>query len=288
MAELPDVVVDLLSVHGPVKLVTPSGRSVPAHLAPLHQALFALLPVRSPALAEIDATGRAEFLAEDRDRDYLIRVKARALVGRRVAGEPRATELVHWLPEGAAPTSQVVVHLFPEWLEFVRLKQGVRAVGEVPGAALPAAPQRWARLAFRVGWPWLVVIGVGLWAWILFLRPPSAGRWLVLVLSVLAGTSLYAASGLFAEWSRYVRWREAVDDTSFGQIAEAWASPEQVRRGAAVVGALGGVLTIALALGSGSDLALAVLVISGVVPLLLFHGIRHTFRRSDAAEGASE
>jgi len=287
VAELPDVVVDLLSVHGPVKLVTPSGRAVPAHLAPLHQALYALLPVRSPALAEIEAVGRAEFLAEDRDRDYLIRVKARAMVGRRVAGEARSTELVHWLPDGAAPTSQVVVHLFPEWLEFVRVKAGVRAVGEIPGGGMPALPQRWARLAFRVGWPWLVVMGVALWAWVLFLREPSAGRWLVLLLAVVAAGSLYASAGLFAEWSRYVRWREAVDDTRFGHIAEAWASPEHVRRTSIGLGIVGLVLTAVLAGGSGGDLALFVVLISGAIPLFLFHGIRHAFRRSDAAEGAS-
>ena len=54
VVELPKAVLDLLSVHGPVRLITGEGRhSVNASLAPIHEALDAIVPVSSVVIQDV-------------------------------------------------------------------------------------------------------------------------------------------------------------------------------------------------------------------------------------------
>lgn len=287
--ELPPPVLDRLSVHGPVRLTTGDGRhAVEAHLAPIHEALDALIPGHAPALADILADGRAEFFAEDRARDYLIRVKARAVPGRRVPAEPRRSELTHWMPEGKQPADYLVVHLFPDFLEFTRTEGGerARAMGPIPGAALPNPLVVWAELALRGLWPW-VPVAVGLdWVYVLFSREASLGRWFLLLLTVTMSLTWLVACGLFEEWAQFVRWREGIGRAAAGRIAEGWAAVDRVLLGAKIGAGVGLAVGLLCGLAAGFDLVACALVASGAPALAPFYGIRHFFRRSDAAEGS--
>jgi hypothetical protein len=287
--ELPPPVLDLLSVGGAVKLTTGGGRTTDAWVAPIHLALHVLVPARSPALGDVAADGRAEFLAEDRTRETLIRVKARATPGRPVTGEPRRSELLHWLPEGANPAAFAVIHLYPDYLEFTRADAGnrTRASGPIPGSALPPPVRVWSELALRLIWPWVPFLAALDWVYVLFSREATAGRWVLLAVSVVASLLLLAACGLFAEWARYTRWREGIGQRPAGRLAEGWAGVDQVLTGAKVALGAGLLLVLALGVTSGADLAGWVVLASGAWALAPAYGIRHWFRRSDAAEGTA-
>ena len=288
VVELPKPVLDLLSVHGPVRLITGEGRnSVNACLAPIHEALDAMVPVSSVVIQDVMVDGRAEFIAEDKARDYLIRVKVRVAPGRSLPSEPRWSELRHWAPDGVNPVNLTVLHLYPYFLEYTRVAGGERqrAMGEIPGAALPSRLVVWWELAFRHLWVWLPVALALDWGWLLFRRDEDFARWVLLGLAGVAAVLLVAACGLLGEWTAYLRWRDGTGQVARGRIADGWAGLAEVKRGAQIAAAAGvGVALLAGVIG-GVDLLMWVVVTSGAPVLAVVHGLRHYFRRSDATEG---
>lgn len=287
--ELPKPVLDLLSVHGPVRLSTAvSHHSASAHLAPIHNALCALIPVSSVVLQDVLVDGRAEFIAENKERDYVIRVKVRVAPGRALPGEPRRSELQHWAPDGVNPANLVVLHLVPTFLEFTRSVDGERqrVIGDIPGAALPSQLRVWWELAFRRLWPWLPIPLALDWTWLLFLRQADLARWLMLGFSAVAVLLLVGACGLFEEWAAYVRWREGIGERATGRLAEGWTGLLAVKQGAAVAAAGGLGCALLLGILGGLDLTGWVVFTSGAPVLGTVYALRHAFRRSDATEGA--
>ncbi len=288
VVELPKPVLDLLSVHGPVRLMTGEGRnSLMAHLAPIHLALDAIVPVSSAEIADVMEDGRAELFAENKEKDYVIRVKVRVAPGRSMPSEPRWSELRHWAPEGVNPVNLTVLHLFPYFLEFTRVVDGdrQRVMGELPGSALPSVVVVWWELAFRHLWVWLPVALILDWVWLLFTREEDFARWLLLVLSSMATILLVGACGLLGEWTAYLRWRDGTGVEARGRIAQGWAGLRQVKTGAQIAAAAGLGMTALVTIIGGLGLGGWVLFGSGAPVLATVYGLRHAFRRSDATEG---
>jgi hypothetical protein len=262
---------------------------VTAHLAPLNRELMVLVPTGSLAVGDTLADGRAEVMAEHPTGDYLIRVKARCVPGRRVAGEPRRPELTHRLPHGATSNDRQALRHYPVWLEFSQNKGGQRsrAMGPIPGLDEPTVFRKWGDLAYRRIWPFIPIAAGVPWLYALFFHEATDARWFAAIFAVPASLLLLASVGLFEEWARFVRWREGIEPRAEGRIAEGWEGAEGVRLGAGI--ALGVGLFVAMFTGGvfGWDLAAASVIGSGLFFLGPFFGIRHLLRRADASEGSS-
>lgn len=289
MASLPDEIVRLLGAHGPVQLEV-GGGEVPvgmhAHLAPLNRQLYTFVRPGSPVEQAMLDRGEVTFTAEDPQGQYLVRVRARAVLGRRVSGDPRRAELMYWLPEGARPTDLSVVYLHPEELEFVKGSGSARSrvAGPVPGGALPNGFSRWVRLTQHEVIGWYLVWPFVDWGGLLYLGVAPTTRVLVLALMLASQWLMLSGVALLQQRARYTRYREGLDAVP-PLLLEGWARPRDLAwAGGGMIGA-GLVLSLFLMAGSSPMLGLINLLGSGAPFFGVFFGVRHLFRHDDARDG---
>lgn len=286
MAVLPEEVVRLLSAHGPVKLEVAGGDmpvGMTAHLAPLGRQLYTFVRKDSPVEQAMLDQGRATLTAEDPAGAYLVKVKVRAVPGRRVAADPRRAELMYWLPEGARPADLSTVYLHPEEVEYIRGAgaRRTRIAGPVPGGALPSAVARWVRLSQKEVLGWYLVWPFVDWIGLLYLGIAPTTRVLILLLMLVAQWSMLSGVALLQQRARYTRYREGLDRPP-ELMLEGWARPRDLRATGAGMIAAGVVLTLFLMAGSSVTLGLVTLFGSGAPFFGLFFGVRHLFRHDDA------
>lgn len=287
MSALPEEVVSTLSVHGPVRMESvvdgaPVGTAV--QLAPLHRQLYGFLRPQSPLAKAVEDTGLVTFTAEDPEGEYLIRVKARAAVGRTVGAEPRRSELMHWIPDGMAPQTAVTLHLHPFHLEYVRGKgdKRMRADGPVPGSALPPAVSRWLTLARERVVVWYFgIIALDWLAVLVFQIEPHRGLLLALLM-VLAGALMLGGIAILNQWGIYQRYRLSLEGEDAARLVlQGWAAPAALVRVGSGVAALGLVIAVFLGLVESWKVAAVAFVVSGAPAFGPFFGVRHLLRHDD-------
>lgn len=292
MSGLPDEVLDLLAAHGPVKLVArANGQTTTVQPAPLSRELFLLAPRTSAILGVLEGAPDAEIMADDPGGAYTIRIRGRAVPGRRASTESRRSELMHWLPEGGTLQSLVAVRFYPETLDFSKPpKPGQderwRASGPVPGSELPPVGSRWARLC-TFGMTGGVAFSLAMsWFWILVVAEEPHKRVVLLLAFAASAVSLLVAAVLQAQLWAFARWREGTGPAAPAELLVAgWVGPPEVRSAAVGAAALGLGLAALLGVVGSSTLFTGALLASGVWWYVPYHTLRHLMRREDAAEG---
>lgn len=278
---------EILSLHGPVRFEVgggpvPVGQNVA--LAPLNRQLYALVRPTSPLVAAIDAHGVGTLVAEDPQGEYLVRVRARAAVGRPVNGEARRAELMHWMPEDGRPQVTLTIRLHPEHVEYIRGKGAAREriAGPVPGGELPGGLARWLRLGREGVVVWYFVMLVLDWVGLLVLGVPEGTRVLVVALLVLGGGAMLAGTAILEQWAVHVRYREGMGaEADASLLLDGWVPPAEAPRvgGALIAGGL--LLAVMLSLGGGWQLGVLLVLASGAPLFGLVYATRHLFRRTD-------
>lgn len=287
MAALPDEIMGLLSVHGPVRVEVGDGPApVGASLAiaPLHRQIYLFARPGSAIAAAIEASGQATLVAENPGEEYLLRVTGRVVLGRPVNGEARRSELVHWLPAGAAPQETLAVRFHPEKIDYVtgRGDARKRATGIVPGGELPAGPSRWLRLAREGVLVWYFIMLAVDWIGLLVLQIPEGTRVVMLGLMIVGGASSLGGVAILNQRAVYLRYREGIGrEGDAALVLEGWAAPAEMR--AVGLGALcvGPVLALILAAGGAWPVGVLLLLGSGVLLFGPFFGVQHLFRHKD-------
>lgn len=286
--ELPEPVLERLSQVPRMALLVGEDTATATHvaLAPLSRQTFLLVPRGSPTEAALLVEPRVTLSADDPKGDWTIRVTGRVVVSRPVTSEPRRAELIHWLPEGAAPSGIVAARLHAETLEYITGKGSARtrAAGPVPGGAAPAPVSRWVALASEG----VVVVYFGAlaadWGGLLLLIEEEKQRILLLFLMALSSFSLLAGLNVLEQGARLARWREGlVDEAGAGLLVRGWEGRARVQAVGSGMMALGVVLAVALALGAGWKVGAWAVLASAVPVLAPFLVVRHASRRRDAA-----
>ena len=289
-AVLPDAVErHLATASGVVLAVRVAEGEVagPVAVAPLQGRLCALVTSRTPLLGALGRCTAVELRAEDPDGGWSIRVRGRAAAGRRVTADARRAELLHWLPEGAAPRAFVAVDLHAEEIVYVtgRGEARTRAAGPALGAETRSPLARWERvLGVRAGVcvaaSALVSIGIA------FVYAPAGLPRALTMLGVFAAAGLLACGGVLGlRLARYARWREGLaDEADAVALREAWVAPRTLARAAWLAGAVGSVGMVLVHRFVAPTAAALALLGSGVWWFGPSEAMRHLLRRADAAE----
>lgn len=289
MSQLPDEVLDRLSLGKPVRFTAWNGEdmvTLQASVAPLHRQLYVLVPLGGEMEAALLSDGRAEISAESKEENWNLRVTGRAVAGRSASGDPRRSELVHWLPENQNPNRLLAVRFLAEQMDYSR-SQGndrTRAAGPVPGRKVPSPAARWTRMAIRGTLGWVPVMGLTLWGGLLTWADPPYRTFTVLTLMILVSVSLYGGVGLLGRYTSFLRWREGlVKEEEVPEFMRGWLPPRQVFRVGAALVVLGEFSLPLLWLLLSREVALLSFFASGVWIWAPWHVVRYLFRRSDAA-----
>lgn len=286
MAELPNEIVERLSVHARVKVSLATGLTTEVPIAPLSRQLFLLVNAGGAFEASVLDDPLVTVTADGPDGDWSVRIRGRAVVGRSVLAEARRPELMHWLPEGVSPSGLMAVRFLPEHLEYYRGKgkDRTRVEGPVPGAAPPPLLTRYALLAAEGVVLGYFAIGALDFVGLLYLHEQQDERIFLLLLMVFTGCSLLAGANLVHQAARYQRWREGLEPSAEGGgLVSGWVSARHLQRvGWGMIG-LGFLLAICLGGGAGWQVAAWAVISSGILLVGPFFLIRHLLRRRDAA-----
>lgn len=286
MAELPDEVLERLSTHTRVKLIVgDDGAAADVHVAPLSKQLFLLISRGSATERRLLEDTTVSIHAEDREGDWMVRSRGRAVVGRPVIAEPRRPELMHWLPDGVLPTALVAVRFHPEHVEYVQGRGATRsrAAGVVPGGKAPTAFARWSRLATDDVVLWFFAMALLDWGGLMVLREQERRPALLLVLMLVSSASLLGGLTLVHQAARFARWREGLEtDASAVLMLEGWDPPRRVRDVGLGMMGVGSAVAVILAAGAGWWVGVLAVLASGTPILGPFHLARHALRRRDA------
>jgi hypothetical protein len=288
-AELPEPVLRRLATCERVTLrvgAPDSARSGRVGVAPLQGALYALVRDGDPLLAAVREDSRAELKAEQ--GDWLLQLSAHAVRGRRVVGDSRRAELLHWLPEGAAPQDWATIRLQPVHIVVMEGEgsRRQRASGPSRGHVERSPRERWFRV---LGGGTAVAVGVACALQVLlsfFLLEAGAPRITGLIVSGLGSALALAGAASWGAAARLARWRVGMGaDSGVGPLLEGEVSEAAAWRGGAVAGLvgtallLGGIGAIAGPVAAGASVLASGAWIAWPAVLA-----RHLFRRVDAAE----
>lgn len=287
MAALPEEVLKLLSMHGPLPMRFEDGKQTTVNVAPLDKQLYLLVRRGHACLDALLQNNYVDIVAENKEKDYFIRLRGRAVPGRTVPGDPRRSELVHWLPEGLTAPQTDTILFHPEQMEYSK-GQGAgrwKAQGAIPGTDLPAPAERWIKMGTHGTIPWFVAMCIIDWVGLLFFAPERSRNELILLFMILAGTTMLSGAAIWNQYWAYVRWREAKEKDAASRLVQGWMSPMAVPK--VGIGLLvGGLLfSLLLGLGGGTEVVLITLIGSGVWWYLPFHGVRYLFRKSAEDKG---
>jgi hypothetical protein len=289
-AVLPDAVErHLATASGVVLAIRADDRDVTAAVAvaPLQGRLCALVTSRSPLVAALARNTGFELRADDPDGGWSVRVRGRATAGRRVTADVRRAELLHWLPEGAAPRAFVAVHLHAEEIVYVtgRADARTRAAGPALGAEVRSSLARWERvLGMRAGVCAAVAALVSVGVAFRF-APAGVPRALTLLGTFTAAALLACGAVLGLRLARFSRWREGLaDEAEALPIVEGWIAPRTLGRAAWAAGLLGACGIAGVYRFVAPPAAVLALLGSGAWWFGPSEAMRHLLRRADAAE----
>lgn len=288
MGALPEEVLERLSAQSCVRVTSgpeDGPRTLRVDAAPVQADLYLLVEPDSPLLTDLEHSTAVVVAADGPDESWQVRVRGRAVPGRRVVAERRRAELVHWLPEGVGPTERVAVRVWADHLDYATGKGATRkrAEGPVPGGETAGPIRRWADLVLHDHWGWLVAMLALQYGGILVLTEPGDGRVVRLVVMALAGAALLGSVVLFEQRARFVRWREGlVREDHAGPLLRGTVAPEPVRRVSLALGVFGALAALLFGLAAGPAQAALLLLTSGAPLLAPFYGIRYVLRRNDA------
>ncbi|NOY28180.1 MAG: hypothetical protein GXP62_20130, partial [Oligoflexia bacterium] len=269
---LPEEIVRLLSLHGPVEVWTGRGDRATTSkvtVAPFDDELILLVPRRSPLLDGLLQTSATAVTAKRADQSYSLNLVGRAVAGRPVTSHPNRGSITPWLPEGAEPRSFIAVPFVAESVEMLRQEGHVRNryAGPTPaGAAKQGAVRRVVTIALGGGGRWVTITSlVGSFLWYGYqgagypYRPLAVLLAWVACLGLIGGTRLVGMAAAFRLW----RVGQGNQDGLSG-LCEGLLAPEQARSIGAVA-----LLFATMALGGvamfprGSQGVLVVLLSTG-------------------------
>ncbi len=282
--ELPPEVLDRLARCERVQLqvgLLGTNALIPAIAVPLGGVLYILFVPTAAARAQMEQTVVATVQAEAPDGSWSISARGRLLHGRNAQADSRRSELAHWVPGGEA-ARWTAGHFFAEHLDYqVEMPHGRRrATGPLPGAL----PRSWPRLVNELAiepfqW-WFFGSGMMIAIGILYANADDAGTPLVLVVALTAAFLPIVAGRLVLAPLDLERWRDGREaDASLGELARAWVSPAEYRRGGIKLAAVAAAAWVLLVLLGGPYVASLVSLLSGAPVLILIMAVR---RRSKA------
>ncbi|MCB9762939.1 MAG: hypothetical protein H6739_24270 [Alphaproteobacteria bacterium] len=263
---LPSEIVRHLSTHGEVLLTV--GRlddavATRCLCAPFEEELFLFVRPDSPTDRKLLQDTRAVVQANDAEKGYVIRLRGRAVAGPRVMGHPRRMELLHWMPEGAAPRAWVAV---PFWAEEIEYQRGsgsdaARFAGPTEAGKRRASGRTtWFFAAFS-GTEGFAMVGLlGVWAWLIAAGPEFPLRGLAVVLASLCIGALIASINFWYRQASFLKAR-GTDGRTAGApwLADGLLAPVPVFQACVACAAAALVLSIVLVFWGGGLLAATLL-----------------------------
>lgn len=168
--QLPPEILRLLASSGPVRLTCGEGQralSVKCHLAPFEDTLFLFVDPNAPALRQLLESPRAQVNLSLEKENISLTLYGRAVQGLSVISNPRRSELLHWVPEGADPRRMLAVSFWTESLSYRRGEELLE--GPTPLGRSRKEPSKvWLDQCFTGIVPAVVFGLVCMWLWVAY------------------------------------------------------------------------------------------------------------------------